>query len=184
VSSCPGLALLGALCRRTRARPFWTFNKPNVERFIEKQGTWPARRGRDHLAALKRGEVDIAYGRQGDIAYSLEGEIDEEPQRTPNLKFKAPIVNGTFGSAFPTSGDARSPLHYVRVRQTSIVPAAAIVPLIIPSGGVPTGVCSPPHPGSWIIAPLRPHRVHRADRRSILLEASPGVARERLASRG
>lgn len=89
MSSCPGLALLGA---RTRARPFWTFNKPNVERFIEKQGTWPARRGRDHLAALKRGEVDIAY--------SLEGEINEEPQRTPNLKFKAPIV----GSAFPTSG--------------------------------------------------------------------------------
>jgi len=53
-----------------RARPFWTFNKPNVERSIEKQGTWLARRGRDYLAALKRGEVDIAYGRQGDIAYS------------------------------------------------------------------------------------------------------------------
>ena len=53
-----------------RARPFWTFNKPNVERSIEKQGTWLARRGRDHLAALNRGAVDIAYGRQGDIAYS------------------------------------------------------------------------------------------------------------------
>jgi hypothetical protein len=121
VSSCPGLALLGALCRRTKAQPFWTFNKPNVEWFIEKQGTWRARRGRDHLAALKRGEVDIAYGRQGDIAYSLEGEIDEGPQRTPNLRFKAPIVNGTFWLRLPDQWDARSPLHYVRVRQTTLL---------------------------------------------------------------
>ena len=63
------------------------------------------------LAALKRGEVDIAY--------SLQGEIAEELQRTPNLKLKAPIVNGTFWLYFPDQWDAKSPWHDVRVRQAA-----------------------------------------------------------------
>ena len=65
------------------------------------------------LAALKRGEVDIAY--------SLQGEIAEELQRTPNLKLKAPIVNGTFWLYFPDQWDAKSPWHDVRVRQAALL---------------------------------------------------------------
>jgi peptide/nickel transport system substrate-binding protein len=65
------------------------------------------------LAALKRGEVDIAY--------SLQGEIAEELKRTPNLKLKAPIVNGTFWLYFPDQWDAKSPWHDVRVRQAAIL---------------------------------------------------------------
>src|SRR5262245_25934291 len=58
--------------------------KPSVKRLVLKVIPDEATR----LAALKRGEVDIAY--------SLQGEIAEELQRTPNFKLKAPIVNGTF----------------------------------------------------------------------------------------
>jgi peptide/nickel transport system substrate-binding protein len=65
------------------------------------------------LAALKRGEVDIAY--------SLQGEIAGELKRTPNLKLKAPIVNGTFWLYFPDQWDAKSPWHDVRVRQAAIL---------------------------------------------------------------
>src|SRR5262245_56213256 len=65
--------------------------------------------GSARLAALKRGEVDITY--------SLQGEIAEELQRTPNFKLKAPIVNGTFCLYFPDQWDAKSPGHDVRVRQ-------------------------------------------------------------------
>jgi hypothetical protein len=34
------------------------------------------------------------------------------------------------------------------------------------------GVCSPPQPGIWIVAPLPSHWVQRAERRSMSLEAS------------
>src|SRR5438552_4426612 len=55
---------------------------PSVKRLVMKVIPDEATRS----AALKRGEIDIAY--------SLQGEIAEELQRTPNLKLKAPIVNG------------------------------------------------------------------------------------------
>lgn len=76
-----------------------------VLRVIPEDGT--------RLAALKRGEVDIAYG--------LQGEIAQELQRTPNLKLKAPIVNGTFWLYFPDQWDVKSPWHDVRVRQAAIL---------------------------------------------------------------
>jgi peptide/nickel transport system substrate-binding protein len=65
------------------------------------------------LAALKRGEVDIAY--------SLQGEIAENLQRTPNFKLKAPIVNGTFWLYFADQWDPKSPWYDVRVRQAAIL---------------------------------------------------------------
>jgi len=65
------------------------------------------------FAALKRGEVDIAYG--------IQGEVAEELQRTPNLKLKAPIVNGTFWLYFPDQWDPKSPWHDQRVRQAAIL---------------------------------------------------------------
>jgi peptide/nickel transport system substrate-binding protein len=82
---------------------------PSVKRLVLKVIPEEATR----LAALKRGEVDIAYG--------LQGEIAEELQRTPNLTLKAPIVNGTFWLYFPDQWDAKSPWHDVRVRQAAIL---------------------------------------------------------------
>jgi peptide/nickel transport system substrate-binding protein len=83
--------------------------KPSVKRLVLKVIPDEATR----LAALKRGEVDIAY--------SLQGEIAEELQRTPSFKLKAPIVNGTFWLYFPDQWDEKSPWHDVRVRQAAIM---------------------------------------------------------------
>src|SRR5262249_6289487 len=80
---------------------------PSVKRLVLKVIPEEATR----LAALKRGEVDIAYG--------LQGEIAEELQRTPNLTLKAPIINGTFWVYFPDQWDPKSPWHDVRVRQAA-----------------------------------------------------------------
>jgi len=82
---------------------------PSVKRLVLKVIPEEATR----MAALKRGEVDIAYG--------LQGEIAEELQRTPGLSLKAPIVNGTFWLYFPDQWDAKSPWHDVRVRQAAIL---------------------------------------------------------------
>lgn len=65
------------------------------------------------LAALKRGEVDIMYGAQGEIA--------EELQRTAGLTLKPVLVNGTFWLYFPDQWDAKSPWHNPKVRQAAIL---------------------------------------------------------------
>ena len=61
------------------------------------------------LAALKRGEVDIAY--------SIRGELAEELQRTPKLTLKPVVINSPFWIYFPDQWDPKSPWHDVRVRQ-------------------------------------------------------------------
>ena len=63
------------------------------------------------LAALKRGEVDIAY--------SIRGELAEEIRRTPGLELKAIALNGAQWLYFPDQWDPRSPWHDVRVRQAA-----------------------------------------------------------------
>ena len=61
------------------------------------------------LAALKRGEVDIAY--------SIRGELAEEVRRTPGLELKAIVLNGAQWLYFPDQWDIKSPWHDVRVRR-------------------------------------------------------------------
>jgi len=61
------------------------------------------------LAALKRGEVDIAY--------SIRGEMAGELQRTPGLKLKPTVLNGTQWIYFPDQWDPKSPWHDTRVRK-------------------------------------------------------------------
>jgi peptide/nickel transport system substrate-binding protein len=61
------------------------------------------------LAALKRGEVDIAY--------SIRGELAEELQRTPGLTLSPAVTQATFWLYFPDQWDPKSPWHDVRVRQ-------------------------------------------------------------------
>jgi len=63
------------------------------------------------VAALKRGEVDIAY--------SVRGELAEELQHTPGLGLKPVVVQGTFCLVFPDQWDAKSPWHDERVRRAA-----------------------------------------------------------------
>jgi len=60
------------------------------------------------LAALKRGEVDIAY--------SIRGELAEELQRTPGLSLKPTVIQAPFWVYFADQWDPKSPWHDRRVR--------------------------------------------------------------------
>ncbi|WP_395708052.1 ABC transporter substrate-binding protein [Reyranella sp.] len=61
------------------------------------------------LAALKRGEVDLAY--------SIRGELAEELLRTPGLTLKPVVINSPFWIYFADQWDPKSPWHDERVRR-------------------------------------------------------------------
>ena len=61
------------------------------------------------LAALKRGEVDLAY--------SIRGELAEELRRTPGLELKPVVINSPFWIYFADQWDPKSPWHDARVRK-------------------------------------------------------------------
>ncbi|MGA8192022.1 MAG: ABC transporter substrate-binding protein [Acetobacteraceae bacterium] len=82
---------------------YWR-NTPRVKRLVLKVIPDEATR----LAALKRGEIDIAY--------SIRGELAEELQRTPGLSLKPVVVQGTFAVYFADQWDPKSPWHDQRVR--------------------------------------------------------------------
>jgi len=63
------------------------------------------------LAALKRGEVDIAY--------SIRGQLAEDLRQTPGHSLKPAVVQGTFCLYFPDQWDPKSPWHDVRVRRAA-----------------------------------------------------------------
>jgi peptide/nickel transport system substrate-binding protein len=63
------------------------------------------------LAALKRGEIDIAY--------SVRGELAEELKRSPGLALKPAVVQGVFCLYFVDQWDPKSPWHDPRVRQAA-----------------------------------------------------------------
>ncbi len=63
------------------------------------------------LAALARGEVDIAY--------SIRGQLAEELRRTPGLTLKPAVVQGVFCLGFPDQWDPKSPWHDARVRRAA-----------------------------------------------------------------
>jgi peptide/nickel transport system substrate-binding protein len=60
------------------------------------------------LAALKRGEVDIAY--------SIRGELAEELQKTPGFTLKPAVIQAPFWLYFADQWDPKSPWHDRRVR--------------------------------------------------------------------
>jgi peptide/nickel transport system substrate-binding protein len=60
------------------------------------------------LAALKRGEADIAY--------AVSGELGKELQRTPGLALKPTIIHSTHFVYFADQWDPKSPWHDRRVR--------------------------------------------------------------------
>jgi peptide/nickel transport system substrate-binding protein len=59
-------------------------------------------------AALRRGEVDIAY--------LLTGPTAEAIQKTPGYQVKAPLLSGAFWLELPDQWDPKSPWHDRRVR--------------------------------------------------------------------
>src|SRR3954447_5685350 len=61
------------------------------------------------LAALKAGEVDIAYVIRGDFARELKA--------TPGLKLKSVVLQATNWVYFPEQFDPKSPWHKLQVRQ-------------------------------------------------------------------
>ncbi|HEU0154686.1 MAG TPA: ABC transporter substrate-binding protein, partial [Stellaceae bacterium] len=58
------------------------------------------------LAALKRGEIDIAY--------SIRGELAEELRRTPGLTLKPVVLQASNWVYFPDQWDPKSPWHDLR----------------------------------------------------------------------
>jgi peptide/nickel transport system substrate-binding protein len=85
---------------------YWR-HKPPVGRIVLKMIPDESTR----LAALKRGEIDIAY--------SIRGELAGEVKNTPGLTLKAVAVQGTFGVYFADQWDPKSPWHDLRVRQAA-----------------------------------------------------------------
>ena len=85
---------------------YWR-KKPAVKRLIFKVIPDESTR----LAALKLGEVDIAY--------SVRGELAEQLRNTPGLTLKPAVVQGTFCLYFPDQWDAKSPWHDARVRKAA-----------------------------------------------------------------
>ena len=86
VSFTPGVELVLEAFER-----YWR-KTPSVKRLVLKVIPDESTR----LAALKRGEVDIAY--------SIRGELAEELQRTPGLTLKPVVLRRRTGSTSPSSG--------------------------------------------------------------------------------
>jgi peptide/nickel transport system substrate-binding protein len=81
---------------------------PNVKRLVYRSLPEETTRA----AALKKGEVDIAY--------LLTGPVAEDVQRTPGFKLVAPKESqGTFWLDMPDQWDPKSPWHDLRVRQAA-----------------------------------------------------------------
>jgi peptide/nickel transport system substrate-binding protein len=77
---------------------------PTVKRLVMRSMVEEATRA----AALKRGEVDIAY--------LLTGPVAEEIRRTPGFRIEAPLLTGAFWLELPDQWDPKSPWHDKRVR--------------------------------------------------------------------
>jgi peptide/nickel transport system substrate-binding protein len=80
---------------------------PSVKRLLLKVIPDEATR----LAALKAGEIDIAY--------SIRGELADELRHTPGLTLKPVVLQGTFWLYFTEQWDPKSPWHDKRVRQAA-----------------------------------------------------------------
>ena len=61
------------------------------------------------LAALKRGEVDVAM--------SIRGELADEVMHSPGLALKPTVGSAPYWLYFPEQWDPKSPWHYQRVRE-------------------------------------------------------------------
>ena len=100
VSFTPGVELV-----MEAFEPYWR-KTPAVKRLVFRVIPDESTR----LAALTRGEVDIAY--------SIRGELAEQLRRTPGLTLKSAVV-GAQWLYFPDQWDPKSPWHDQRVREAA-----------------------------------------------------------------
>src|SRR5262249_3481956 len=77
---------------------------PSIKRLVMRTMTEESTR----TAAVKRGEVDLAY--------LFAGPVAEELKRTPNIKLEAPLLTGAFWLEPTEQWDPKSPWHDRRVR--------------------------------------------------------------------
>jgi len=98
VSQTPGIELV------LEAFDGYWRKAPSVKRVVFKSVPDETTRA----AALKRGEVDIAY--------YLTGPVAEDIRRTPGLKLSAAVTNAVFFLDFVDQWDPKSPWHDQRVR--------------------------------------------------------------------
>jgi len=77
---------------------------PSIKRLVMRTMTEESTRA----AAVKRGEVDLAY--------LFAGPVAEELKRTPGVRLEAPLLTGAFWLELPEQWDAKSPWHDRRVR--------------------------------------------------------------------
>ena len=101
VSFTPGVELVCEAFER-----YWR-KVPAIKRLVFKVIPDEATR----LAALQRGEIDIAY--------SIRGELADELVRTPGLAIKPAVGSAPFWLYFPEQWDPQSPWHDRRVRQAT-----------------------------------------------------------------
>jgi peptide/nickel transport system substrate-binding protein len=85
---------------------FWR-KTPSVKRLVFRVIPDEATR----VAALKRGEVDIAY--------SIRGELAEDILQTPGLTLRPTVGSAPYWVYFPEQWDPKSPWHDVRVRRAA-----------------------------------------------------------------
>ncbi len=101
VSFAPGVELVLEAFEGYWRRP------PHIRRLVMKVIPEEASR----LAALKRGEIDIAY--------SIRGELAGELLQTSRLTLKPAVTGANFCLYFVDQWDAKSPWHDVRVRRAA-----------------------------------------------------------------
>ena len=101
VSFAPGVELVMEAYER-----YWR-KIPSVKRIVFK--VIPEETTR--MAALKRGEVDIVY--------AINGELAKEVRATPGLTLKPVYPPGPFWLYFPEQWDPKSPWHDERVRRAA-----------------------------------------------------------------
>jgi len=101
VSFTPGVELV---CEAFEG--YWR-KKPSIRRLVFKVIPDEATR----LAALQRGEIDIAY--------SIRGELADELTRTAGLILKPAVGSAPYWLYFPEQWDPQSPWHDKRVRQAA-----------------------------------------------------------------
>jgi len=77
---------------------------PGIKRLVMRTMTEETTRA----AALKRGEVDLAY--------LFAGAVAEELRKTPGVRLEAPLLTGAFWLELPDQWDPKSPWHDRRVR--------------------------------------------------------------------
>jgi peptide/nickel transport system substrate-binding protein len=85
---------------------YWR-KKPAIKRLVFKVIPDESTR----LAALQRGEIDVAY--------SIRGELADELLRTPGLTIKPALGSAPFWLYFPEQWDPQSPWHDRRLRQAA-----------------------------------------------------------------